>query len=125
MGATPSRSAESLIRGARGAVARPMPEGHTIHRLARDQTPDLVGHALRLRSEQGMFGAQPAARAALAAAEVLDGARLERIDAYGRHLLYRFTGREEALHVHLGRSGRVLPASAPRCCGDPHKRSIA
>ncbi len=90
-----------------------MPEGHTIHRLARDQAPDLVGHALRLTSPQGELGAQPAARAALGAARALDGRVLGRIDAHGKHLLYRFAGTADVLHVHLGLFGRFRPFAAP------------
>ena len=32
-----------------------MPEGHTIHRLARDHTRDFVGQKLQLKSPQGRF----------------------------------------------------------------------
>ena len=72
-----------------------MPEGHTIHRLARDHTPLLVGRTVTASSPQGRF-AQGAA--------LLDGRRVERIDPYGKHLFYVFEG-DALLHVHLGLYG--------------------
>lgn len=76
-----------------------MPEGHTIHRLARDHAKLLRGHALRVTSPQG--------RADHAAQEV-DGRTLEAVDAHGKHLLYRFAGTDAAVHVHLGLFGRFV-----------------
>lgn len=85
-----------------------MPEGHTIHRHARIQMRDMGGRALSVSSPQGW--------AADAAAEV-DGRVLERIDAYGKHMLYRFEG-ALPLHVHLGLFGKFRrlkePAPPPR-----------
>ena len=85
-----------------------MPEGHTIHRHARLHTADLAGQALAVSSPQGW--------ATNAAAEV-DGRVLERVDAYGKHLFYRFEG-ERSLHVHLGLFGRFrrwkVPGPPPR-----------
>jgi len=80
-----------------------MPEGHTNHRHARLQTADLGGRELRVSSPQGW---------ASEAATALDGRRLQRIDAYGKHMLYRF---EDAppLHVHLGLFGRFRTWTAP------------
>jgi endonuclease-8 len=101
-----------------------VPEGHTIHRLARDQAPDLVGRALRVTSPQGELGAQPAAREALAAARALDGRVLERIDAHGKHLLYRFAGAADVLHVHLGLFGRLRPFAAPGPAPRPTDRLL-
>lgn len=84
-----------------------MPEGHTIHRLARD-FGELRGGPLRASSPQGRF-ADGALR--------LDGASLERIEAYGKHLfLGMSTG--DHVHVHLGMQGKWLryddPTVAPR-----------
>ena len=77
-----------------------MPEGHTIHRLAQDHEALLVGAGpLTITSPQGWPAAAEAAR-------VLDGGEVTAIDAYGKHLLYRFEGHDEALHVHLGLFGR-------------------
>ncbi len=85
-----------------------MPEGHTIHRLARDQTPMLVGRTVAASSPQGRFDA---------GAHRLDGRSLTRIDPYGKHLFYVFEG-DVLLHVHLGLYGKwthgTAPAPAPR-----------
>lgn len=84
-----------------------MPEGHTIHRAALDQRPMLVGQILDVSSPQGRFF-EGAAR--------LDGARCTAIDAYGKHLLYRFN--DVALHIHLGLFGvfktQTIPATEPK-----------
>ncbi|MBE7216951.1 MAG: Fpg/Nei family DNA glycosylase [Caulobacteraceae bacterium] len=73
-----------------------MPEGHALHRAARDQRPCLAGQALGVSSPQGRFAL---------GAERLDGRRCEDVQAYGKHLLYAFEG-ELALHLHLGLYGR-------------------
>ena len=73
-----------------------MPEGHTVHRAARTQTRLLGGRQIAVSSPQGRF-ASDAAR--------IDGALLRRVEAYGKHLFYRWdTG--EVGHVHLGLFGR-------------------
>jgi endonuclease-8 len=85
-----------------------VPEGHTIHRAARDQRPMLAGRVLAVASPQGRFAAGAAS---------LDGQACRAIEAYGKHLLYDFEG-ERTLHVHLGLFGSfrsaVQPAPAPR-----------
>lgn len=85
-----------------------MPEGHTIHRLAKDHTRDLRGHALTVQSPQGRFG-DGAAR--------LNGAVLHRIDPYGKHLFYRFGSARAAvattLHIHLGLFGKFTRRASP------------
>ncbi len=90
-----------------------MPEGHTIHRLARRQTADLVGQTIQAHSPQHTGGsAVRAAAAAGRAAQALDGRRLVRIDAYGKHLLHRYEG-DLTLHVHLGLFGRFVRRPSP------------
>lgn len=80
-----------------------MPEGHTIHRLARDHTRDLAGQPLAASSPQGR---------ATATAAALDGATIERVEAHGKHLLYRWsTG--DTLHVHLGLYGTFRRLASP------------
>lgn len=80
-----------------------MPEGHTIHRHARLQRMVLVDRRIAAWSPQGRFADGAAA---------LDGARCRGIDAYGKHLFYRFgangrgASQELLLHVHLGLFGR-------------------
>jgi endonuclease VIII len=85
-----------------------MPEGHTIHRAARDQRPMLAGKVLSVASPQGRFY-EGAAR--------LDGTRCVAVEAYGKHLIYQFEN-EMALHIHLGLFGRFrtakIPAAEPR-----------
>ena len=73
-----------------------MPEGHTIHRLAKDQTRLLVGRTVRVTSPQGRF-ADGAAR--------IDGTVLESVEAYGKHL-FHWWGTGEIGHVHLGLFGK-------------------
>ena len=73
-----------------------MPEGHTIHRMARDHRRWLRGEQVTADSPQG--------RAAGLAAEI-DGRRLEDTDAYGKHLLHRWEG-GVTVHIHLGLFGR-------------------
>lgn len=90
-----------------------MPEGHTIHRLARRQTADLRGQVVVITSPQADGGstvraAAPAGRAS----RMLDGRRLEGIEAYGKHLLHRYEG-ELTLHVHLGLFGRFVRRPDP------------
>ncbi len=88
--------------GAPGAGGDPadrrltVPEGHTIHRAARRQHALLAGDAVRASSPQGRFAEGAAA---------LDGRRLERVEAAGKHLFYGFED-HEVLHVHLGLFGR-------------------
>ncbi len=79
-----------------------MPEGHTIHRLARDHGEWFAGRRVRASSPQGRFPA---------AAE-LDRRRLVATDAYGKHLLHRFDdGR--SVHIHLGLFGKVFHHPLP------------
>jgi endonuclease-8 len=72
-----------------------MPEGHTLHRLARELTGLFGGHVVRAGSPQGRF--------ADGAAQV-DGSRLLDADAWGKQLFVRFEG-ERFVHVHLGLYG--------------------
>lgn len=85
-----------------------MPEGHTLHRAAHDQSPMLAGQQLQVSSPQGRFAA---------GAALLDGIQCIAVEAYGKHLLYHFAN-QRALHIHLGLFGRFraakLPAREPR-----------
>lgn len=82
-----------------------MPEGHTIHRLARDHARALAGQVLHVTSPQGR-------RASVAA--VLDQHPLEAVAAYGKHLFYDWRD-APSLHVHLGLFGsfREFPSPPP------------
>ncbi len=64
---------------------RLMPEGHTIHRIARDHGKLLAGRPVLVSSPQGRF-ADDAAR--------VDGEVLDGIEAYGKHLPYRHVFRD-------------------------------
>lgn len=75
-----------------------MPEGHTIHRAARKQREVLAGDTVAASSPQGRF---------TDGAALLDGRRLEDIEAHGKHLFYRFED-DLLLHVHLGLFGRFF-----------------
>lgn len=85
-----------------------MPEGHSIHRLARRHQLLFRGQALRASSPQGRFAE---------GAALLDGATLQRTDAWGKHLFHHYSG-DLRLHVHLGLYGKFnegdLPAPEPR-----------
>lgn len=80
-----------------------MPEGHTVHRMARDHSKYLAGQTIHLCSPQGRFAAE---------AKRLDRKRLTSVSAHGKHLFYRWTnpktasGRETVMHVHLGLYGK-------------------
>ena len=78
-----------------------MPEGHTIHRYARQHTEALAGREFRVDSPQGRFR-EGASR--------LDGRTLRRVVPYGKHLWYDFgdpdRGEDLYLHVHLGLYGK-------------------
>jgi endonuclease-8 len=79
-----------------------VPEGHTIHRLARDLA-ELQGSRLQASSPQGRFSV---------GAGSLDGALLEQVEPFGKHLfLCMDTG--DRLHVHLGMQGKWLRFADP------------
>jgi endonuclease-8 len=96
-----------------------MPEGHKVHHLAAQHTAAFGGQALNVTSPQGRF--------AVGANEV-NGRRLDAVAAKGKHLFYWFVdpdvddvahdasgeGAEPAaVHIHLGRYGKVTPLTAP------------
>ncbi len=84
-----------------------MPEGHTLHRLARDLSAAFAGQLVRVSSPQGTFAADAA---------LLDGAVLHGAESAGKHLFVEFDG-EQLVHVHLGLIGKFDitdgPAPAP------------
>jgi formamidopyrimidine-DNA glycosylase len=71
-----------------------VPEGHTLHRLAREQTELFAGRPVHVSSPQGRFAA---------GAALLDGRVLDEVTAYGKHLFACFGS--DTLHVHLGLYG--------------------
>jgi endonuclease-8 len=80
-----------------------VPEGHTLHRLARRHEQRLAGAAVRVSSPQGKFAAG-AAR--------VDGRILLRSEAWGKHLLHEYEG-EVFVHVHLGLYGTFTESELP------------
>ncbi|WP_341926159.1 DNA-formamidopyrimidine glycosylase family protein [Nocardioides psychrotolerans] len=72
-----------------------MPEGHTLHRLARDLTDAFAGRTVSVGSPQGRFADSAA---------LLDGQVLESAESWGKHLFIGFPG-EVFVHVHLGLYG--------------------
>lgn len=82
-----------------------MPEGHLLHRLARDHR-ELVGERVQVTSPQGRFAPGAAA---------LDGRRLVAVEAYGKHLHHRFEGDGgPGLHIHLGMQGKWIRLAGDR-----------
>jgi len=85
-----------------------MPEGHTLHRLARLHRRRYAGRPVAVCSPQGRFAGS---------AEIIDGRVLERTEAYGKHLFHHY-GPDLVVHVHLGLYGTFsdepLPARPPR-----------
>lgn len=72
-----------------------MPEGHTLHRIARDLHAAFAGRVVSVSSPQGRFAA---------GAALLDDHEVIEARAHGKHLFVEFAG-EQVLHVHLGLIG--------------------
>ena len=97
-----------------------MPEGHTLHRLARLHQKQFAGRPVEVSSPQGRFAA---------GASLVDGRVLRRADAHGKHLFHVY-GPDAVVHVHLGLIGtfdeQPLPVRPPvgavrlRMVGETH-----
>jgi formamidopyrimidine-DNA glycosylase len=72
-----------------------VPEGHSVHRLARQFRDVFGGARLRVSSPQGRFAA---------GAALIDGARLAAAEAHGKQLFLAFDN-HRVLRVHLGLYG--------------------
>jgi endonuclease-8 len=86
-----------------------MPEGDTIHRIARRINAALKGRDIDLADA-------PSPRSPIHnRAGELEGRTLERAEALGKHLLVHFSG-ALVIHSHLGMNGRwrIGPDAAPR-----------
>ena len=85
-----------------------MPEGHTIHRAAKDHHKVLAGDKLTIESPQGRF---------VEGSRHLSGKLCTAVEAFGKHLIYRFEA-GDSLHIHLGLFGKIrkhkLPLREPR-----------
>ncbi|MGQ4494827.1 Fpg/Nei family DNA glycosylase [Dermabacteraceae bacterium P13095] len=78
-----------------------MPEGHTVHRLARVISEEFAGQRVRAQSPQGRFAS---------GAGLIDNHVLTGTEAIGKHLLVHFAPEKDhpplhTLHVHLGLYG--------------------
>jgi endonuclease-8 len=80
-----------------------MPEGHTVHRLARDLNDTLRPGPIRAWSPQGRFAD---------GAAVLDRTAMTAAEAWGKYLFCSFDS-GLVLHVHLGLIGKFRPKPAP------------
>ncbi|MEU8640250.1 DNA-formamidopyrimidine glycosylase family protein [Amycolatopsis sp. NPDC048633] len=84
-----------------------MPEGHTLHRLARLHKRRYAGAPVEVSSPQGRFAVE---------ASRLDGQVFAGAQAYGKHLFHDF-GPHGIVHIHLGLYGTFgespLPAPEP------------
>ncbi len=79
-----------------------MPEGNEIHRWAERHYAAFGGRLVRVDGPQGRF----------TDSAVIDGRKLERVMAVGKHLGYDF-GKDRILHVHLGLQGDFTEGSGP------------
>ena len=80
-----------------------MPEGHTLHRLARLHQRRYAGAPVAVSSPQGRFAA---------AASAVDGQVLRRASAWGKHLFHHYVG-GSTVHVHLGLYGTFTEWARP------------
>ena len=84
-----------------------MPEGHTLHRLARLHQRRYAGSPVRVSSPQGRF----------ADAAMLDGQVFRAASAWGKHLFHHYAGGTVVagpiVHVHLGLYGTFREARVP------------
>ncbi|NLU84006.1 Fpg/Nei family DNA glycosylase [Rhodococcus sp. HNM0569] len=80
-----------------------MPEGHTLHRLARLHRKRFAGEPVAVSSPQGRFAD---------GAAVVDGRVLVDADAWGKHLLHHYDG-AVTVHVHLGLYGAFTESPTP------------
>jgi endonuclease VIII len=80
-----------------------VPEGHTLHRLARLHQRKFGGHPVAVFSPQGRFAD---------GAAVVNGRVLRRASAYGKHLFHHYAG-GPIVHVHLGLYGAFTDLAVP------------
>lgn len=80
-----------------------MPEGHTLHRLARLHQRRFAGAPVAVSSPQGRFADSAAA---------VDGLVLRRTSVWGKHLFHHYAD-GPIVHVHLGLYGSFTEHSIP------------
>ena len=97
-----------------------MPEGHTLHRLARLHQRRFAGAPVAVSSPQGRFAPSAA---------VVDGRILRRTSVWGKHLFHHYAD-GPIVHVHLGLYGtftewaRPSDGMAPEAVGQVRMRMI-
>ena len=79
-----------------------MPEGHTLHRLARLHQRRFAGSPVSVWSPQGRF----------TDAALVDGQVFRKASAWGKHLFHQYAG-GEIVHVHLGLYGSFTETPTP------------
>ena len=80
-----------------------MPEGHTIHRLARDHRKYFKDDQVRFTSPQGRFCTE---------AKKINKRPIKDVSAFGKHLFYHFSSKT-ILHIHLGLYGKFKTQRLP------------
>ncbi|RZQ59607.1 Fpg/Nei family DNA glycosylase [Amycolatopsis suaedae] len=80
-----------------------MPEGHTLHRLARLHKRRYAGAPVGVSSPQGRFARE---------ASILDGQVMVSAEAYGKHLFHDY-GPLGTVHIHLGLYGTFAEQRLP------------
>ncbi|MBI3217650.1 MAG: Fpg/Nei family DNA glycosylase [Mycobacterium sp.] len=94
-----------------------MPEGHTLHRLARLHQRRYGRAPVRVGSPQGRF---------VDGAALVDGQVLRKADAWGKHLFHHYAG-ARVVHIHLGlygSFGEFTTADIPDPVGQVRMRMI-
>jgi endonuclease-8 len=79
-----------------------VPEGNEIHRWAERHAAAFAGKPVQMDGPQGRF----------LDSDVLNGRKLLRVMAVGKHLGYDF-GKDRILHIHLGLQGDFKEGSGP------------
>ncbi|AQT79412.1 DNA glycosylase [Mycolicibacterium litorale] len=79
-----------------------MPEGHTLHRLARLHQRRFAGAPAAVSSPQGRF----------TDAAIVDGRVFTRASVWGKHLFHHYQG-GPIVHIHLGLYGTFTEAPVP------------
>ncbi|AFM18223.1 formamidopyrimidine-DNA glycosylase [Mycolicibacterium chubuense NBB4] len=95
-----------------------MPEGHTVHRLARQHHRIFRGQYVAVSSPQGRF---------VDGADAVNGRRFDRASAWGKHLFHHYAG-GRIVHVHLGLYGKFadfrVDAGVPEPVGQVRMRIV-
>lgn len=95
-----------------------MPEGHTIHRLARQHQKRYRRQLVSVSSPQGKF---------VEGADAVNGHVFEKASAWGKHLFHHYSG-GRIVHVHLGLYGKfnefTVDAGVPEPVGQVRMRIV-